>query len=302
MIIFLERPHLPNCMQLSWLMLEETLLSHCSELTLVWRRVGIPKNSWISHHQLTFSIVKSWWSKTSISLRKILCIYLYLPTFEGLRKGKQRMSRSYLNCSWAKYLKTKGFYTARKWVHCHWRCVSENWNFLYAFQLPKNVIFTNALLGRKFQNIALNCVALHMLLLKSSAVSLVLFPCFRVIWKKLKCGSILHHIDTPEIQKVKNTGCWTKPKTTSDYHWKQRPTKQGRSLGATGLFHYQKAKVQSNLQRPIIYECVTRFTHCNQLRSSHLQQESLFLRMQLGCLYLIGTVTAPVVSVECPWI
>lgn len=138
-------------MQLSWLVLEETLLSHCSELTLVWRSVGIPKNSWISCHQLTSSIVKRWWSKTSTSLRKILCINLYLPMFEGLRKGKQGMSRSYLKGSWAKDWKTRGFYTARKWVHCHCRCVSEKWNFLYAFQRPKNVFFANALLVRKFQ-------------------------------------------------------------------------------------------------------------------------------------------------------
>lgn len=125
------------------------------------------------------------------------------------------------------------------------------------------------------------------------------FPALRSFRLKKGENYSSDHTETQKIHRVKTL-------IEENYRWhatitEDRHAKQGKSLSTVFFFHHQKAKVQRNPQIPVIYNDLARFIDFNQPWSSYSVQESLLLRKQLFCLYLIGTATAPAVSVECPW-
>ena len=210
--IFLERPHPLNYMQLSGLILEEAVLSHCSQS---WHFLF--EEAWVFPEILdyppTSQLPLLWWGdeiKCPLASEKsYIFIYICLCLVHGLgRRGKQGMSRSYLNCSWVRDIKTKGFYIAGKGeVHFHSRCTLKTCSFLYAFQRPKNVFFTNGLLVGKFQELSiLFWIVWHFTCSRFNASAVVgkTFTCFKIIQKKGKKWLYpTHHIENPEIQKAK---------------------------------------------------------------------------------------------------
>lgn len=140
----------------------ESLLS---ELTLVvWSSMGVPENSWLASQLIGWltsqlSLLRRGdETKFPLASEKSISAFVWGPG----RRGKQGMSRSSLTSSWARDLKSKGFYAAGKvftqqGVHFHCRCV--HWKHV-AFQRSKNIFFTNALLAGKFQE---SSILFHML-------------------------------------------------------------------------------------------------------------------------------------------
>lgn len=108
----------------------------------------------------------------------------------------------------SKDLGTKGFYTAWKGVHIHCRWTLETKSSLYTSQRLRNVIFANALLVGKFQELSILVWIMWSFTcswFKSSAVSIALwwersFPVSRLFGKRKNRGHIPYHI---KIQKVK---------------------------------------------------------------------------------------------------